>query len=262
MRLSALHRYPLKSGRAQSLRVASIGAIGLDGDRVWMLIDGHGRMLTGREFPALVLVDVIGHAQGATFNAPGRSPLSVQTLDFPDEQPCDVWKNRFHALTGDPRADRWFSEYLGTECRLLFIGDTPGRRVLPNEPAVPLSFADGYPLLLTGQGSLDDLNARLARPVPMIAFRPNLVVEGAEAYAEDQWRRVRIGAVVFEVAQRCARCIFTTIDPDRGEKSPDREPLLTLARYRRFDIGTCFGVNLIARSVGVLHVGDQVEALA
>ena len=262
MRLSALHRYPLKSGRAQILQTATVGAIGVAGDRIWMLIDADGEMITGREFPKLVLVEAIADADGATtFAAPGQTPLRVRTDAMTVEQPCEVWKNRFSALTGSRSADLWFGDYLGKECRLLFIGDIPGRRRLATDGQIPLSFADGYPLLLIGKASLDDLNARLKQPVAMLAFRPNLVVEGAIAFAEDQWRRVRIGEVIFDVAKPCTRCIFTTVDPERGERSADREPLLTLARYRRFEIGTCFGMNLIARSAGRLRLGDAVEVL-
>jgi uncharacterized protein YcbX len=261
MQLSALYRYPMKSSRAQPLEQASVSAIGIDGDRVWMLIDANGRMITGRECPKLVLVDVVIDAHGATFSVVGREPLHVRSDTFAIEQDCEVWKNRFTALRGDELADHWFSQYLGEKCSLLYIGGVPGRRRLGNVPEIPLSFADGYPLLLIGQSSLDDLNSRLIRSVPMISFRPNLVIAGADAYAEDQWRQLRIGEIRFEVAKPCTRCIFTTVDPERGEKSADREPLLTLAKYRRFDIGTCFGMNLIARSSGQLRVGDSVQVL-
>jgi uncharacterized protein YcbX len=261
VRLSALHRYPLKSGRAQILQTATVGAIGIDGDRNWMLIDANGEMITGREFPKLVLVEAVADADGATFTAPGQQPLRVPSDAMTVEQDCEVWKHRFTALSGSQSADRWFSAYIGEDCRLLYIGNVPGRRRLPTDGQIPLSFADGYPLLLIGQASLDDLNARLKQPVAMLAFRPNLVVEGAVAFAEDRWRRVRIGGVLFDVAKPCTRCIFTTVDPERGERSADREPLLTLARYRRSEIGTCFGMNLIARSAGRLHLGDTVDVL-
>jgi uncharacterized protein YcbX len=261
MQLSALHRYPLKSGRSQDLQQASVGAIGIDNDRVWMLIDERGKMITGREFPKLVLVEVTPDAQGASFFAHGHAPLHVRKDTFTVEQECEVWKNQFSALRGDPAADAWFSDYLGAHCTLLYVGDVPGRRRLPGEPEIPLSFADGYPVLLIGQGSLDDLNSRLSKPVAMNNFRPNLVVVGADAFAEDGWRQLRIGEAVFDVAKPCTRCIFTTVDPLLGEKSANREPLLTLAKYRRFDIGTCFGVNLIVRSGGFLRLGDPVEVL-
>jgi uncharacterized protein YcbX len=261
MQLTALTRYPLKSGRAQTLQEATISAIGLDGDRVWMLIGANGNMITGREIPKVVLVSVVADDGGASFFVDGRDPLRVRTGAFTVEHECEVWKNRFTALRGDTRADAWFSEFLGTTCSLLYIGDVPGRRRLPAEPEIPLSFADGHPLLLIGQASLDDLNSRLARPVPMISFRPNLVIDGAPAFAEDKWGQLRIGTVTFDVASPCTRCIFTTVDPERGEKSGDREPLLTLAKYRRFEDGTRFGVNLIARGSGLLRLGDPVQLL-
>jgi uncharacterized protein YcbX len=126
-----------------------------------------------------------------------------------------------------------------------------------------VSFADGFPLLLISEASLADLNGRLETPVSMRRFRPNLVVDGERAYAEDQWRRIRVGDVEFEGAKNCSRCVFTTIDPDTGVKDPTREPLRTLGGYRRKPQGgVYFGQNLIPRSGGAIHVGDRVEILA
>ncbi|MNN63686.1 MOSC domain protein [compost metagenome] len=129
------------------------------------------------------------------------------------------------------------------------------------EPGERVHFADGFPLLLIGQGSLDDLSARVGRPLEMLRFRPNLVVSGAEPYAEDSWKRIRIGALEFRVAKPCSRCILTTIDPHTGERSADREPLATLKAYREKDGEMLFGQNLIAEGMGELRVGMPVEIL-
>jgi uncharacterized protein YcbX len=125
-----------------------------------------------------------------------------------------------------------------------------------------VSFADAFPLLLISRAALDGLNARLAKPVSMLRFRPNLVVEGVAAHAEDGWKRIRIGEVEFDVAKACTRCVFTTVDPMRGERDPDGEPLRTLIGYRRTADGVTFGQNLIPRSAGSVRVGDAVEVLA
>jgi hypothetical protein len=130
------------------------------------------------------------------------------------------------------------------------------------QPGDEVSFADGYPLLLISEASLADLNTRLPRAVEMRRFRPNLVVDGEMPYAEDGWRRLRVGKVEFEGVKNCSRCIFTTIDPDSGEKHPDREPLRTLSTYRRRPQGgVFFGQNLIPRSRGVIRVGDPVTVI-
>ena len=124
-----------------------------------------------------------------------------------------------------------------------------------------MAFADGFPLLLISQASLDDLSARVGRPLEMLRFRPNLVVQGSAAFAEDSWKRIRIGALEFEVVKGCSRCVLTTIDPQTGERSADREPLTTLKTYRERDGEVYFGQNLLPRGIGELQVGMPVEVL-
>jgi len=124
-----------------------------------------------------------------------------------------------------------------------------------------VSLADAFPLLLVSQASLDGLNARLAQPVPMLRFRPNLVVAGTAAHAEDRWRRIRIGGIEFEAAKACIRCVVPTLDFDSGRFDPSGEPLRTLVGYRRGEDGVAFGMNLIPRGAGVLRVGDTLEVL-
>jgi uncharacterized protein YcbX len=127
---------------------------------------------------------------------------------------------------------------------------------------VPLSFADGFPLLIIGQASLDDLSARVGRPLAMERFRPNLVVSGAPAFAEDGWKRIRIGGITFRIVKPCERCVFTTVDPHIRRKSLDQEPLRTFAKYRKTPEGVIFGQNVIAEGAGELRVGMEVEVLA
>ena len=124
-----------------------------------------------------------------------------------------------------------------------------------------MAFPDGFPLLLIGQASLDDLSARVGRPLEMLRFRPNLVVEGSAPYAEDEWKRIRIGDLEFEVAKGCSRCILTTIDPGTGVRNADREPLTTLKTYRERNGEVYFGQNLLPRGTGELRVGMSVEVL-
>ena len=124
-----------------------------------------------------------------------------------------------------------------------------------------VAFADGYPLLLIGQASLEDLSQKVGRELEMLRFRPNLVIEGSEAYAEDSWKRIRIGDVEFRVVKSCARCILTTIDPQTGERSADREPLASLQKYRSEADGAVFGQNLVNDGNGRLQVGMPVTIL-
>ena len=124
-----------------------------------------------------------------------------------------------------------------------------------------VAFADGYPLLLIGQASLDDISHKVGRPLDMLRFRPNLVIEGSEAFAEDGWKRIRIGDVEFRLVKSCSRCILTTVDPQTGVRDELREPLATLMTYRKQENGTMFGQNLVNDGNGVLEVGMPVTIL-
>ena len=179
---------------------------------------------------------------------------------FTEAWPTTVWGSEFPAWRGAAAADAWVSAYLGSRLRFMWIGAATARRV-KTDSDVPLTFADGYPLLLIGQASLDALSARLGRPLAMARFRPNLVVSGAEAFAEDSWKRIRIGGAIFRIAKPCERCVFTTVDPDTGHKALDQEPLRTLAKFRKAPDGVLFGQNVIAEGETELVVGMPVEVL-
>jgi uncharacterized protein YcbX len=268
-RLSALHLFPFKSGAPLVLEHATVEARGLVGDRRWMAIDVAGVFVTARQHAKLTLVHAQPDDSGLWLEASGMPRLHVE---FP---PADgarvetaVWGAAVTPLLADARAHAWLSEFLGLDLRLVHMDDACVRAVKAkyegrygrDEDVV--SFADAFPLLLISQAALDALNAKLAQPIPMLRFRPNLVVAGTEPHAEDGWKRIRIGAIEFEVAKPCTRCVFTTVDFERGERDPSGEPLRTLTTYRRTPDGVTFGQNLIPRGVGELRVGDAVEILA
>ena len=258
--LSALYRYPVKSMSGQSLAASPIGPLGLPFDRMWMVADPNGRFVTGREYPELVLIDAVPSDRGVTLSTPGRPELFVPNEAFGRPIPATVWGDRFAAWEGAAEADDWISAYIGARLRFLWTGIETARRVRV-DPAVPLSFADGYPLLLIGQASLDDLSAKVGKPLAMERFRPNLVVSGTEAFAEDGWTRIRIGEACFRIAKPCERCVFTTVDPVTGRKGLDQEPLRTLAKYRMTPAGVIFGQNVIAEGTTELVLGMPVEVL-
>jgi hypothetical protein len=261
MQLAEIHIHPLKSCRAQLVEQALVEPMGLQHDRRWMLIGADGQFMTGRQFPRLVLIEVAADTQGACFTAPDMPELRVEHADMNEDVPVEVWRSAFAARTGSWDADFWFSDFLGVACRLVYVDAHTTRRTHA-DPSVPVGFADGYPLLLIGTASLVDLNARLAQPVGMRQFRPNLVVQTGKAFVEDGWQRIRVGEVVFENVKPCARCIFTTVDPEQASLHPKQEPLATLNGYRRSEAGTLFGINLVARGTGLVKLGDTVEVLA
>ena len=268
--LSAANRYPIKSCRGTAVHSAVVDACGLAGDRRWMLVGDDGVQLTAREHHRLLLVHPIERADGGLrLESPDAPPLDVERPSGNRLVPVRVWRSALTAALADDSAAAWFSKIIGTPARLVFLDDPTRRHPNPAfaRPDDTVSFADGYPLLLTSQASLDALNALIADgdraaegPVPMIRFRPSVVVSGAPAWAEDGWRRIRIGAARFRVVKGCDRCVMTLIDPDTARTG--KEPLRTLARARRWDGVTWFGVHLIPDTPGVqIRVGDDVEIL-
>lgn len=264
--LSGLYRYPLKSGRGEVLQRSAVDGLGLNGDRRWMVVDAQsGRFITQRLLPQMSQISALYDERGGLLlSAPGCEPLSVP-LPEPEQnlRGVTVWSDSLQVPdAGDAAAD-WLSALLGKSYRLVQVPEQRARQVDTGyaQPGDQVAFADGFPLLLIGQASLDDLSQRLGRPLSMLRFRPNLVITGSEAFAEDSWKRIRIGEVEFEVAKGCSRCILITVDPQTGERGSDREPLATLRTYREREGQVYFGQNLLPRGIGELQVGMAVEVL-
>lgn len=266
MRLSALYRYPLKSAMGETLQQIGLDKLGLEGDRRWMLVDeASGRFLTQRAVARMSQLSALWNDQGGlTLSAPGYAPLEVPLPDV--ESPLrgvTIWQDTLRVPDAGDEAGAWVSEFIGKPTRLVQVPQERARTTAAGygKDDDQVAFADGFPLLLIGQASLEDLSYRVGRPLEMLRFRPNLVIEGSEAFAEDNWKRVRIGDVEFRVVKPCARCILTTIDPQTGERSADREPLATLQKYRAREEGAMFGQNLVNDSNGRLQVGMSVTVL-
>ena len=261
--LTQINIYPVKSLGGYSADAANVEPRGLQYDRRWMLVNGDGRFLSQRELPRMALITPAVEADSLTLCAPGLVPLRIP-LHSPGEanETVSVWRSVCQAVPMGAEADEWFGEFLGVPCRLVFMPDETRRSVNPKYSAGEgiVSFADGYPLLLLGEASLDDLNTRLEAPVPMNRFRPNLVVSGPPAFAEDGWAKVRIGSAMFHGVKPCDRCGLITVDQAIGEAAGP-EPLKTLTSYRLKDQKVLFGQLLIPDSVGVVRVGDAVELL-
>jgi uncharacterized protein len=267
--LASIHCYPVKGCRAVDLDRAAVEPWGLAGDRRWLIVDDDCQFITQRKHPALARVVVTaGPGADITITADGHPPLHVTAPDDTAELlKVTVWRSTILAAAAGPDADGWFSGYLGQPVRLVYLDDPTRRAVNPDygRDGDTVSFADGYPLLLTNAGSLDQLNQWLAEtgapPVPMNRFRPNVVVAGYPPWAEDGWtgRRIRIGAVDFRIAKPCARCVVTTTDQTTGERGG--QPLKMLAARRRFGQDLVFGQNLIPDSPGHIRIGDPTEII-
>ncbi|WP_156479037.1 MOSC domain-containing protein [Acetobacter senegalensis] len=255
--------YPVKGMQGHSVRSAVAEECGLLGDRRWMVVDTNGIFLSQRELPGLARLSP----------CLGEHTLSLTTgsetihVPFPDAKAVirevRIWHDTLPVRDGGDQAAQWLSRQLGRAVRLVFQNDPALRRTdvtyAPTQPSV--SLADGFPLLITSTASLDDLNQRMATDVPMARFRPNIVVTGCSAWTEDTWRLIRIGACVIRLVKPCARCAVILVDQKTGEKPTPREPLRTLATFRRGRRGVMFGQNAIVVKSGVICVSDRIELL-
>ncbi len=268
--LRSAHLYPVKSLASRARDTVAVEPWGLDGDRRWMLVDKASRAVTQRQQPSMARISAeVLPGGGVSLSAPGHPPLRVAAPEPGRTLTVELHRDTLEVAEAPGDAHDWLSAVLGTEVRLVHLDDPAHRRPVDplfGRPGDVVSFADGYPLLLTATASLDALNALVAEgdrpeegPLPMDRFRPNVVIDGTEAWAEDGWRRIAIGEVVFTVAKPCGRCVITTTDQRTAERG--REPLLTLARHRRFGKQLAFGQNLIPEGTGVIRVGDPVRIL-
>jgi uncharacterized protein YcbX len=273
MRLVEIHVYPLKGARGIALERADVLAGGLRHDRRFMLLGPEGQFLTQREHPQLALVTTsfVTSADGraaVAIGTPGGAPIEVPLTPTTAGRPrrtVRVWDDDVEAVDVEGPIVDCLSTYLGLRCSLVYMPDDVVRPVeAPHgRPGDRVGFADAYPVLLAANASLADLNARLATPVPMNRFRPNLVVDGGAAYDEERHERVRVGDLVFRMPKRCARCSVTTVD--QSTAAVGKEPLRTLAAYRTESNKVYFAQNLIPDGpdgTGTIAIGDEVAYLS
>jgi uncharacterized protein YcbX len=259
--LTQIYCYPVKSARGHGLPSAVMDRFGLIGDRRWMLVDAAGRFVSQRSLPALALLEVEPRESGLRLAMGGES-IDVATPEPRGERViARVWEDTLVAPLADGATNAWLSHHFDQPLRLVHYPDDALRPVEPGyAPTTQLvSFADGYPLLIISQASLDALNERLPEAVPMDRFRPNLVIGGSGAHAEDDWQRLRIGSAEVTLVKPCSRCAIPGIDQQTAERDPhiNRE----LAAYRRRGGVIYFGVNAIAAPGAAFSVGDPVEVL-
>jgi uncharacterized protein YcbX len=260
--LTALHVYPIKSAGGLSPDSWDVDAFGLHHDRRWMLIDSTGCFLTQRTHPRLALVRPSIADGLLRVEAPGTPPLDLPLEPkSPVRTTVAIWRDRCDALWLGSGPAEWFSGVLGCDCSLVYM---PTDSVRPRDPAYApptsatsrVSFADAFPFLLLSEESLADLNGRLTVPLPMNRFRPNLVIAGEHPFVEDELRTFRMGGIRFDVVKPCDRCAITTTDQATGERG--KEPLRTLATYRRQDSKVFFGQNVVHHGPGRLSVGEPL----
>jgi uncharacterized protein YcbX len=270
-RIASLHLYPVKGARGLALEAASAAVTGLSNglvsDREWMAVDAAGRFLTQREVPLLARIVPSVDDDRLVLRFDTRARLDID-LCHAEAPPRDVvvWRSHVRGHDAGEGAARWLSSVLGRDARLVRFDRSKPRPCNPEyagDSGAHTLFADGYPVLVIGAASLHDLNARLARKgvaaLPMNRFRPNVVLDGLEAYDEDHLDTITAGGAVLKLVKPCTRCQVTTTDQDTAQVGI--EPLPTLASYRHDArlSGVAFGMNAIVVRSGPLRVGDPVE---
>jgi uncharacterized protein YcbX len=263
--ITGIYVYPVKSCRGIVMESARVEPTGFADDRHWMLVRPNGRFVTQRELPRLALVATHLSAASLTLSAPGMVACEIPRDLAGDVRDVKVWKFDGRGIDcGDATAE-WCSRFLETPLRLVSFDPTAPRvcnpEWTPGTQAIT-EFSDGYPILVISRASLAELNSRLPQHLPVERFRPNIVIDGVEAYDEDRIHELRIGPVTLRLVKPCARCAITTTDQQRGVVD-GVEPLHTLKQYR-FDPklhGVLFGQNaiVIAGAGENLAVGESFE---
>ncbi|MER5566809.1 MOSC N-terminal beta barrel domain-containing protein [Streptomyces goshikiensis] len=268
--VQALHVHPVKSVAGTAPDEVAVEPWGLSGDRRWAVVDSEGAVITQRQQARLALASARPLEGGrVALSGPGMAELVVEVPEPGPLEPVMLFGKKVETVVAATTAADWFSAFLGLPARLVHMDEPAVRRPVDPDYALPgetVSLADGYPLLLTTLASLDALNGLIAEgdhpeegPLPMNRFRPNVVVSGAGAWAEDDWRRIAIGDAVFRGVRECGRCIVTTTDQTTAERG--KEPLKTLARHRRIGKSLAFGRMLVPVRLGTVRVGDEVRVL-
>lgn len=268
MEITKINIYPIKSLSGISLENSVVENKGLRFDRRWLLVDESNEFLTQRNFARLATLKTAVSENGLrVYN--DRSEIKIASSPSVEQiETVKIWSSKVAANVYESEVNRWFSEALQTNCRLVLMPEEAERKVnyfyrAHKEDFV--SFADALPFLIAGENSLNDLNEKLDKKIPMNRFRPNFTVSGAEPFAEDNWKRIKIGENIFHAVKQCARCVVTTIDQLTGI-SDGKEPLKTLATYRipkrSVKKKVIFGQYLIAENTGgQIKIGDKVEIL-
>ena len=259
--VSGLSIYPVKSCRGIKLNSALVESFGLENDRRWMVVDENGVMLTQRKISKMCLIQVELTEAGLILKTTSMDSLSVINPVSKKKVTVKVWADECQAYDAGDEAAKWLSQVLSVTCRLVYFPDDEFRQVdlTYANKGDETAFSDGFPLLLISQASLDDLNSRLNKPVTMDRFRPNIIVSGCQPFAEDKWKKIRIGNIIFRIAKPCSRCVIPAINIKTAER--EEEPIKTLIAYRKRDNKIFFGQNVIANSFGEIEVGMPVEII-
>ena len=261
--LSEINIYPIKSLGGISLQSSVVEERGLKYDRRWVLVDESNKFITQRDFPEMALIKVSVEQDGLKLQHKTKTIESLFIrFEFTHSKRDKVviWDDKVTGEFYNSRVDNWFSEIIGIKCHLVKMPESTKRAVDKYYAKNKIvSFADGYPFLIIGQASLNDLNSKMGVALPMNRFRTNFVFTGGKPFEEDEWKKIKINGVEFDVIKPCARCIITTVNHSTGKK--EEEPLVTLAKYRKVNGSVLFGQNMVTDNYGQIEVGSEIEVL-
>ena len=268
IKITELHIYPVKSLAGISLKSSELDSMGLKNDRRWMLVSPDGMFLTQRKFPNMALVSTSLDDDRLTLKMDGKPDHHVPAVSASAKtMAVNIWRDTVVAQIVGDESDAWLSDALGFKCHLVHIAESEVRQCSLDysKKGDRTGFADAFPILVISEESLADLNKKLESKgedaMSMRRFRPNIVVAGCDAFAEDTWKRLTMGGINMRGVKLCDRCILTTVDPITGKRA-GKEPLKTLAEYRKWDNNVYFGMNIIHEEQGVVAVGDNVNILS
>lgn len=258
--LKAITLYPVKSLAGISVSRWPVTKTGLQYDRKWMLVDNAGQFLSQRKLPQMALIKTALTGNHLILSASGMEKLSLPLTQADGEAIIStIWRDQCEAISVSREAGQWLSSFLNHDCRLVYQPDEMIRQVDPHygRQTDIVAFSDGFPFLIISENSLNSLNREMQLNLSMARFRPNLVISGCPAYAEDTWREISIGAIDFRLPKPCSRCVIPTIDPETTQTG--KEPLRTLNRTRKWQNNVYFGQNALHNQCGTLTVGDTVN---
>jgi uncharacterized protein len=259
-----LNIYPVKSCRGIPLQSAKLVQTGLQWDRHWMIIDATGSFITQRTHPQLARLQPAIEGESLVLRQEGFSPLQVPLEPRGESLQVIVWKDRCTALDQGDEAGQWLSDAIKDSVRLVRVPtaiDRMANAQYAGPDPQPVTFVDGFPILVTNRASLDDLNQRMPEALPMARFRPNIVLEDLPAFAEDRIAALRIGNVTLRLVKPCTRCVITSTDQQTGERGANPLPYLRKFRFDKSLLGVTFGENAVV-AAGIGHTIERGQACA
>jgi uncharacterized protein len=260
--IHSLHVYPIKSCRGIDLETAELVATGIKYDRHWMLVNEQGEFLSQRQLPQMAGISCTFTDQSLIASVDNEAPLEIPLEQTAEEFiTVNIWNDQCNASIVSAQANAWFSKVLGVPCKLVYLPESENRQVDPRyaEPGQIVGFADGFPLLIVSLASIDLLNEKLEQKVSIDRFRPNIVIDGCNAHAEDDWHQIAIADITIQLAKPCSRCVIPSIDQHSSEKHPTI--LKALASYRRSENKIYFGQNGLHNKNGVITIGQEIQLI-